>query len=53
VRPIGRLGHAAGLLGRQGRARRVRNYRLAEPTAGFRPTRLELKEIFFIFQIVL
>jgi hypothetical protein len=49
VRPIGRLGHAAGLLGRLGHARRGREIRPAGPTNGFRPTRLKLKENPFLF----
>jgi hypothetical protein len=49
VRPIGRLGRAAGLLGRLGRARRGRESRPARPMAGFRPTRLEIKENPFYF----
>jgi hypothetical protein len=49
VRPIGWLGRAAGLLGRLGRARRGRESRPARPTAGFRPTRLEIKEKSFLF----
>jgi hypothetical protein len=51
VRPIGRLGHAAGLLGRLGRALRWRESRPAGPTGGFRPTRLEIKENPFYFPI--
>jgi hypothetical protein len=46
---LGCLGHAAGLLGCLGRVRGGGGSRLAGPTAGFRPTRLELKENSFYF----